>query len=67
MGENRINGHRISESAGWPFGVSTDAFYAGLPTMQPASTADIYAVAWTLAQRDHEISKLFNAPFYYEI
>jgi hypothetical protein len=25
---------------------------------------DLYAAAWSLAQRDHEIDKLFNAEFY---
>ena len=27
-------------------------------------TSQIYAAAWTLAQRDFELDKLFNAEFY---
>ena len=35
--------------------------------VHPAITPDLYAMAWTLAQRDYELDKLFNAPLDWEI
>jgi len=32
-----------------------------------AATRDLYTAAWMKAQRDHELDRLFNAEFYYEI
>ena len=37
------------------------------PTVVPLGTLDLYASAWTLAVRDHELDRLFNAAYYYEI
>lgn len=62
MGENRITDDRFRDPPAWPHGVSTAEFYASLPTAQPASSMDLYAVAWTLAQRDYELNLLFNPP-----
>ena len=33
----------------------------------PLVTMDLYASAWTMAVRDHELDRLFNAAYYYEI
>lgn len=35
-----------------------------LAPQQTTPMPDIYAMAWTLAVRDHEIDRLFNADFY---
>ena len=34
------------------------------PLDQAPQTPDLYAMAWTLAIRDHELDKLFNSDFY---
>ena len=65
MNDNRISNVPLPGDR-WPFDVSTARFQATLPMTQ-ATTADVFAVAWTLAQRDHELNKLFNAAYYYEI
>ena len=67
MSDNRITDYSPPGGGPWPFGVSTAGFYAQTPVGQSADTPDLYAVAWTLAQRDHELDRLFNAAFYYEI
>lgn len=36
--------------------------------VQPGVAAEsIYATAWNIARRDHEIDKLFNAAYFYDI
>lgn len=67
MSDNRITDYSMPQGDRWPFEVSTPAFQAQMPVAQAAGTADLYAVAWTLAQRDYELDRLFNAAFYYEI
>jgi hypothetical protein len=67
MNDNRITGYSMPLGDRWPFEVSTPDFQAQTAVTQAAGTADLYAVAWTLAQRDHELDKLFNAGYYYEI
>ena len=34
------------------------------PSSQATAASQIYAAAWTLAQRDHELDRLFNPDFY---
>jgi hypothetical protein len=67
MNDNRISDYSMFSGDGWPFEVSTPA--ATVPTViaQYAGTADLYAAAWAMAQRDFELDRLFNAAFYYEI
>lgn len=67
MNDNRTTGDSTPFGDRWPFEVSTSDFQAQATGTQAARTADLYAVAWTLAQRDHELDKLFNAAYYYEI
>jgi hypothetical protein len=67
MGDNRISDQSMFAGDGWAFEVSTPA-PAMPPAIAPAAgTADLYATAWAMAQRDHELDRLFNAAFYYEI
>jgi hypothetical protein len=34
------------------------------PSEQPPIISQIYAAAWAMAQRDHELDMLFNADYY---
>jgi len=72
MNDNRISDYSMYPGDGWAFEVSTPATgmpAIGAPTViaQSAGTADLYAAAWAMAQRDFELDRLFNAAFYYEI
>jgi hypothetical protein len=67
MSENRITDFNAQGENRWPFKVSMPEFQAQNPVTQAAATRDLYAVAWTLSQRDYELDKLFNAAYYYEI
>ena len=64
-----MNDNRISKLPGhlWPLDITMADFQAAAQPTQTAATADLFAVAWTLANRDHELNKLFNAAYYYEI
>jgi hypothetical protein len=65
--ENRISNFARPSGDGWPFDASRAEHQAQIPVVQNVGAADVYAAAWTLAQRDYELDKLFNASFYYEI
>jgi hypothetical protein len=47
-----------------PFPKPTVEFVAPEPRDQPAGVTQIYAAAWSMAVRDHELDKLFNAEYY---
>ncbi len=34
------------------------------PTVLATGVSQIYAAAWTMAQRDHELDRLFNPDYY---
>jgi hypothetical protein len=67
MNDNRISDYSMYPGDGWAFEVSTPAAAAPTVIAQSAGTADLYAAAWAMAQRDFELDRLFNAAFYYEI
>jgi hypothetical protein len=50
-----------------PFIVTSENTPLAPQGAQIVGTQDLYASAWTKAQRDYEIDRLFNASFYYEI
>ena len=64
--ENRISDYTSPWGDGSPFDASSAEYQAQIPVQNVGAT-DLYAAAWTLAQRDYELDKLFNASFYYEI
>ena len=67
MGDNRISDHSMFAGDGGAFEVSTPAAALPMAIAPAAGTADLYATAWAMAQRDYELDRLFNAAFYYEI
>ena len=67
MKDNRISDYSMFSGDGWAFEISTPAAVAPTAITQSAGTADLYAAAWSMAQRDFELDRLFNAAFYYEI
>jgi len=67
MNDNRISDYSMFSGDGWAFEVSTSAAADPTAIAQAAGTADLYAAAWAMAQRDFELDRLFNAAFYYEI
>lgn len=63
--------NRISKLTPPSIGFRHEAWVANPQTVaaaQPAATAEsLYASAWNIARRDHEIDKLFNASYFYDI
>ena len=67
MADNRISDFSMFPGGGWSVEVSTSSAMALPGVAPPAGTADLYSAAWSIAQRDVELDRLFNAAFYYEI
>ena len=66
LGNDRTEGFAMPGDR-WPVVISSAEIQAPNPVLQAAATADLYAAAWSMAQRDFELDRLFNAAFYYEI
>ena len=47
-----------------PFPNPSVDYVAPEPVDAASFTSQIYAAAWSLAQRDHELDRLFNADYY---
>lgn len=63
MDHNRITDYQSPDDFGAADRPAGHAPMA-LALQQTMPLPDIYAMAWTLAVRDHEIDRLFNADFY---
>ena len=64
MFHNRISDYRLPEDVAGAGHAAPQATMALVPQQPASQLPDIYAMAWTLAVRDHELDKLFNGDFY---
>jgi len=65
--DNRIFGFGDRLGASLPVDISSTEHPANDSNAIRACTQDLYTAAWAKARRDHELDRLFNAEFYYEI